>query len=166
MIYILNHVEDNIPLLLENDSDKQRAMDKTVKVHIIMGKVNGYYDCHKNVPEEWPEILENAQYQDMDVLGQYAHVTWRVSDFQTYTSDVTMLLNNYDKLVWLEEEFIGLVKYGKLFNNRMHFPLIMMLQVPMPPIIVQFILLVMQLKYVIRFVLMLICGDHLMKLDI
>ena len=121
LIYILNHVEDNIPLLLENDSDKQRAMDKTVKVHIIMGKVNGYYDCHKNVPEEWPEILENAQYQDMDVLGQYAHVTWRVSDFQTYTSDVTMLLNNYDKLVWLEEEFIGLVKYGKLFNNRMHF---------------------------------------------
>ncbi len=94
----------------------------------------------------------------MDVLGQYAHVTWRVSDFQTYTSDVTMLLNNYDKLVWLEEEFIGLVKYGKLFNNRMHFSIDYDATSPMPPIIVQFILLVMQLKYVIRFVLMLICG--------
>lgn len=121
LIYVMNHVEDNIPLLLEKDSDKQNAMDKTVKVHIIMGKVNGYYDCCKNTPEEWSEILKNAQYQDMDVLGKYAHITWRVSDFRTYTPDIAIMLDNFDKLVWLEQEFIGLVKYAKLFNNRMHF---------------------------------------------
>lgn len=121
LIYVMNHVEDNIPLLLEEKLDKQKAVNMTVKVHIIMGKVNGYYDCHKNTPEEWPEILKNAQYQDMDVLGKYAHITWRVSDFRTYTPDIAIMLDNFDKLVWLEEEFIGLVKYNKLFNNRMHF---------------------------------------------
>lgn len=121
LIYVLNHVDDNIPLLLETDEAKQAAAAQTIKIHFVMGKVNGLYDRQKNIPEEWPEMLKNAPYQDIDVLGKYAHVTWRVSDFLKYNTDVIKLLDNFDRLVWLEEDFIGLIKYGKMFNNRMHF---------------------------------------------
>ena len=121
LVYVLNHVEDEIPLLLENDMDKQKAAAKSVTVHFVSGKVNGFYDCQKNNPEEWPEILANAQYQDLDVLGNYAHITWRTSDFQKYNTDIETVLENYDRLVWLQEEFLGLVKYDRMFNNRMHF---------------------------------------------
>lgn len=121
LVYVLNNVEEEIPLLLESEEDKQEAAAKTVTVHIISGEVNGYYDCQKNTLEEWPEILANAKYQDLDILGNYAHITWRTSDFIKYNTDIETVLENYDRLVWLQEEFMGLVKYNRMFNNRMHF---------------------------------------------
>lgn len=130
LIYILNHVEDNIPLLLETEEDKQKAASKTVKVHIVMGKVNGYYDSQKNSSEDWSAILANAKYQDIDVLGQYAHITWRVTDFRKYNTDIERELEYYDRLVWLQQDFMGLVKYGKMFNNRMHFSIDYMAKSP------------------------------------
>ena len=121
LVYVLNNVDEDIPLLLETDEDKQRAAAKSVTVHMVSGGVNGYYDCQKNTPEEWPEILANAKYQDLDILGNYAHITWRTSDFVKYNTDIETVLENYDRLVWLQEEFMGLVKYNRMFNNRMHF---------------------------------------------
>ena len=121
LVYVLNLVDEDIPLSLKTEQDKQRAAAKTVKIHFAMGKVNGYFDRLKNKPEEWTEILNNAAYQDIDMLGEYAHVTWRVDDLRQYQTDVIDLLDNFDKLVYLEEEFIGLEKYNRMFNNRMHF---------------------------------------------
>lgn len=49
LIYILNHVNDDIPLRLEDaDNDQKRNIEaKTVKVHFANGKVNGYFDIQK-----------------------------------------------------------------------------------------------------------------------
>jgi len=121
LVYVLNLVEEDIPLLLESEEDLKKADAQSVKVHVISGKVNGYYDCQKNQPEEWPEILSKAQYQDLDILGKYAHITWRTSDFLKYNTDIETVLDNYDRLVWLQQEFLGLVKYNRMFRNRMHF---------------------------------------------
>ena len=54
-------------------------------------------------------------------MGEYSHLTWRISDFKKYNTEITKTIENLDRLVYLEEEFMGLVKYGKMFNNRMHF---------------------------------------------
>ncbi len=123
LIYILNHVSDDIPLQMENaDSNQKKAIEaKTVKVHFAMGKVNGYFDIQKNKESDWASIRDNAKYQDIDVLGKYSHLTWSVSDFKKYGTEITKTIENLDRLVYLEEEFMGLVKYKKMFNNRMHF---------------------------------------------
>lgn len=121
LIYINNHVDDAIPLVLETEEAKQLAAAKTVKIHFIMGKVNGYFDRLKNTSEEWADILKNAKYQDIDMLGTYAHVVWRVSDLIKYNTDAIALLDNFDKLVYWEQDFIGLVKYNRMFNNRLLF---------------------------------------------
>ena len=125
LIYILNHVNDEIPLLTEeaDAATKKMIQDKTVQVHFAMGKVNGYFDIQKNKESDWAKIRDNAKYQDIDVLGKYSHLTWRVSDFKLakYNTEITKTIENCDRLVYLEEEFMGLVKYKKMFNNRMHF---------------------------------------------
>lgn len=130
LIYILNHVEDNIPLLLESDETQKMAAAKTVKVHFLHGKVNGYFDIHKHkTQEKWEEILKNASYPDIDVLGDYSHVTWNVEQFKGNNvqsakgiiTPIIQTIENCDKLVYLEQEFLGLVKYHSMFNNRMHF---------------------------------------------
>lgn len=122
LIYILNHVDDNIPLRDKDADNNQKKIieAKTVKVHFAMGKVNGYFDIRKNQESDWAQIRDNAKYQDIDVLGEYSHLTWRISDFKKYDTKITETIENLDRLVYLEEEFMGLVKYGKMFNNRMH----------------------------------------------
>lgn len=122
LIYILNHVDDDIPLLLEDADANQKKIieEKTVKVHFVYGKVNGYFDILKNTESDWKEILNNATYQDIDVLGRYSHITWTVADFKKNNTEITKSIENTDRLVYLEQDFLGLVKYGKMFNNRMH----------------------------------------------
>lgn len=121
LIYILNHVDDDIPLVLESKESKAAAAAKTVKVHFLFGKVNGYFDIQKNTEADWTVLLKNAKYQDIDILGKYAHITWTVADFKTNNTEITKTVDNYDKLVYRQQEFQGLVKYNRMFNNRMHF---------------------------------------------
>ncbi len=130
LIYLLNNVEEDIPLLLETEEAKKAAAAKTISAHFISGKVNGYFDIRKHKTQErWVEILENAPYQDIDVLGDYSHITWNVEQFKGNNvqsnagviTDIARTIKNCDDLVYKEQEFIGLVKYHKMFNNRMHF---------------------------------------------
>lgn len=130
LIYLLNNVEEDIPLLLETEDAKKAAAAKTITAHFISGKVNGYFDLRKHkTQEKWEEILENAPYQDIDVLGDYSHITWNVEQFkgnnvqsnQGVVTEILRTIDNCDRLVYLEQEFLGLVKYNKMFNNRMHF---------------------------------------------
>lgn len=130
LIYILNHVEENIPLLLKSEEDIKTAAAKTVKAHFLFGKVNGYYDVRKHsTQEEWVEMLSKAPYQDIDVLGMYSHITWNVEQFKGnnvqsnkgVTTDINRMIDQYDRLVYLQQDFMGLVKYNRMFNNRMHF---------------------------------------------
>ena len=129
LVYIFNHVDDDIPLLLETDEAKAAAAAKTVKVHFVSGKVNGYFDIQKgDTQDKWEAMLKNAQYPDIDVLGKYSHLTWCVDQFKGNNvssnkgiiTDIVRTVENCDKLVYLEQEFLGLVKYKKMFNNRMH----------------------------------------------
>lgn len=121
LMYISNLTDDNIPLVLEKDTDKQKAKAKTVKVHIATGTVNGYFDVQKHTADDWRRILDNATYQDLDVLGKYTHITWTTADFRSYNTDIVTSLANYDNLVQSEHKLMGLIKYNKMFNNRMYF---------------------------------------------
>lgn len=120
LIYVLNYTEDTVPLLLKTSESKKLASQKTVKIHFPMASVNGYFDISKNSEADWPDILKKATYQDIDVLGEYSHLTWRVSDFRKNNTNIIRTLKNLDDLVYKEEDWTGLVKYNKMFPNRMH----------------------------------------------
>lgn len=121
LVYIQNLTNDPLPLLPQTEADKAAIAAKTVKIHFAFGKVNGYFDIARHNAADWTELLRNAKYKDLDVLGKYAHITWKTQDFKDFNTDIVTSIRNYDDLVYREQEFMGLVKYHKMFNNRMYF---------------------------------------------
>lgn len=126
LMYVMNHVQEDIPLLLETEEAKQAAAAKTVNIHFVEGKVNGYFDIQKNEEADWAPMLEKAGYKYIDILGKYAHITWEAEQFrkcneQRGYQNITDIIDRYDNLVYHEQEFAGLVKYDRMFNNRLHF---------------------------------------------
>lgn len=105
---------------------KYHTKDKTgtmsnININIIGGTVNGYFDSQKHTQTDWNRLLNKTTYKDFDVLGKYAHVTFPTESFKANTSDGKALIDKYDELVYLEQDFMGLVKYNKMFQNRMYF---------------------------------------------
>jgi hypothetical protein len=95
---------------------------KPVKIHIVTGTINGYYDITKYSANEWNRLLNNAQGNDFDILGQYAHVTFPVTSLKRYCPDNgNRLIQVYDSIAWLEQKLIGLYKYKRENLNRMFF---------------------------------------------
>jgi len=93
-----------------------------VKIHFATGQVNGYYDTRKHTATEWNTLLSNATDQYFDVMGEYAHLTFETAAFRAYTgSQGPQLIEAYDDLVRLEQEFMGLMKYNRPAVNRAYF---------------------------------------------
>lgn len=93
---------------------------KPIKIHFATGGVNGYFDASKHKAEDFTRLVNNATASPyFDVLGKYAHLAFPVADFQRVTgSRGKELIDTYDKLVHDEFEFMGLMKYDRVFGNR------------------------------------------------
>uniref|UniRef100_S0DFS6 Carbohydrate binding module family 32 protein n=1 Tax=termite gut metagenome TaxID=433724 RepID=S0DFS6_9ZZZZ len=92
-----------------------------VKINIVTGYVNGYFDSAKHTREEWTARLAAATFERFDLVGEYAHLTFETDKFRQYTPDGLALVEKFDDMVWLEQDFMGLFKYNKAFRNRMYF---------------------------------------------
>lgn len=101
-------------------SDKP-ASAPPVTLHFVTGTVNGYYDsqdpAHRGRAQE---LLDHATDDYFDVLGRYAHLTFPVQRFRQHTRDLDSLIAIYDRIVYNELELLGLVKYGRMPENRMY----------------------------------------------
>ncbi len=122
LIYVDNHTAEDLPLLVSDATAGQKTLleSRSVTIHFVSGHQQGYFDVQEHSAEDWERILAAAPYQDIDVLGRYIHVTWRVSDFKLYRTDILLAVQDLDTLVWSEWEFMGLIKYGRTFRNRVH----------------------------------------------
>lgn len=95
-----------------------------IKMHFATGQVNGYFDLYNedhNKLEDWSKLLDNASSLYLDVLGQYAHLIFPVNNLKKVGGDPVAWIKFYDDLVYEEQKLMGLVKYNKMFNNRMCF---------------------------------------------
>lgn len=91
-----------------------------IKIHFAKGgKVNGYFDVTKNDREQWKTMIKAADDKHYDVLGHYAHLIFPVANLVKCNGQD--LIDFYDRLVYEEQRFMGLEKYGKMRNNRMLF---------------------------------------------
>ncbi|MBR8535157.1 M60 family metallopeptidase [Carboxylicivirga sediminis] len=102
-------------LLYHNDSDEQ------IKVNFANGKVNGQFDIEHNTNDEWQDILNSSIYNRIDLKGKYSHIIFNTADLKKYTPDPTRLIEVYDSIVWLEEQFLGFYKYNRTNKSRMLF---------------------------------------------
>lgn len=91
-----------------------------VKIHFATGKVNGYFDVTKHRIEQWPEIINNTVCYFFDMVGRRSHITFASSDFRQYCNDPFKLMEGYDTMMDLGEEFTGLKKCGRELKNRVY----------------------------------------------
>lgn len=92
-----------------------------IKIHFASGTVNGYFDSQKHTRDQWNALLNNATDKYFDLLGEYAHLTFETAQFKSITNNGYDLIGLYDKLVYSEQQLLGLEKYDKMFKNRMYF---------------------------------------------
>jgi hypothetical protein len=103
-----------------------------LKLHFATGTVNGYFDVQKHATTaQWTRLLNAATFKFFDVVGKNAHLTFPTQSFRDYTKDRGVeLINLYDKLLYLEWKFMGLLpppdgygntEHSRIFRNRMYF---------------------------------------------
>lgn len=90
-----------------------------LKVHIASGKVNGYFDKKRDSSADWKQILNSATYGCLDIKGDYINLVYGVNSLKQYCDDGLKLIQNYDAIVDLEHEIMGLKKYNRLPKNHM-----------------------------------------------
>ncbi|MDR1631363.1 MAG: M60 family metallopeptidase [Dysgonamonadaceae bacterium] len=91
-----------------------------VKINLASGRVNGYFDITRHDRDDWQRLLDQTVCPYFDVLGNAAHLLYPVDRFKECT-DGLALINVYDSIVTLEQEFIGFNKYGRKTANRVMF---------------------------------------------
>lgn len=91
-----------------------------ININILTGKVNGVFDSSVNTDKDWKKMLNNAACDVIDIVGKHVHLVYPVAGLKETCPDKGLeLINLYDKIVNLQHEVMGLVKYGKQPKNRM-----------------------------------------------
>jgi hypothetical protein len=88
-----------------------------VKVHVASGEINGYFNSAEHTDADWTRITNNAVYYLLDVVGVRAHLLFPLANLKTINNP-TALTAAWDDIVRLEQEFMGIPKYGRTYANR------------------------------------------------
>lgn len=99
----------------------ENGNEEPVKIHIASGSINGVYRLGKHSEQQYQIMLSNAACPYFDIIGDYAHLTFTVSDLLEQKSTAENLINVYEDIVRLEQEFLGLMKYHQRIPNHMYF---------------------------------------------
>ncbi|MDR1120402.1 MAG: M60 family metallopeptidase, partial [Dysgonamonadaceae bacterium] len=91
-----------------------------VKINIVTGTVNGYFDRDKHTdPNDWQRLLAQATFPYFDVKGKYAMMSFETKAYRAYCPNNGLeVIEHYDDLVYSEQKFQGMVKYGTLNKTR------------------------------------------------
>ncbi|MDR1122104.1 MAG: M60 family metallopeptidase [Dysgonamonadaceae bacterium] len=91
-----------------------------VKINIVTGTVNGYFDRDKHTANDWQRLLAQATFPYFDLKGKYAMMCFETAAYRDYCPNNGLeVIKSYDDLVYWEQEFQGMVKYNTLNQTRM-----------------------------------------------
>lgn len=110
---------DGLIYIYYHTPDYQNALP--IKIHIPSGQVNGYFDSRKHQSSDWNRLLNAAVGPHFDVLGEKAHLIYPTDKFKANTPDGKALIDAYDRLVSLEQQFMGQEKYDRVDPNHVCF---------------------------------------------
>ena len=108
--------KSGLTYIIYNTSDYRNA--PPIKINILTGTINGYFDITKHTNDDWKRIIANAKDDHFDLLGTHAHLKFTTSHLRANTDNAVRLVEVYDSIVSLEARHLGLVKYGRERGNR------------------------------------------------
>ncbi len=92
-----------------------------LKLHFANGKASGFFDSQDpDMQGREDDILRNTTAECFDLVGQYAHLTFPTEEFRNATHNLEALIDDYDKIIRSEMEFLGLFRYKKVYKNRLY----------------------------------------------
>ncbi|MDR2413634.1 MAG: M60 family metallopeptidase [Odoribacteraceae bacterium] len=109
LAYIMYHVKDDAIY---------STTAPPVKIHVASGQVNGLFDISRHGKDDWQPLLARTVNQHVDVLGRKVHLLFPVARYRAHCPDIVPLLEAYDRITELEQEFTGLIKYKRVPPNR------------------------------------------------
>jgi hypothetical protein len=93
--------------------------ERPIKIHFITGKENGYFDIAQHKDEDWNRLIDNAVYPIMDAKGKHIQIAYPIEAIKKYAYGRGVeLISNYDSLVYRQHRIMGLIKHGKVPENR------------------------------------------------
>ncbi|HHT22995.1 MAG TPA: hypothetical protein GXZ87_06740 [Bacteroidales bacterium] len=94
-----------------------------IKLHFAFSKVAGYFNNQIHTAADWTRLLAANEYEYMDVLGDYAHLSFPTANFRNKAATTGYELSKlYDEMVYMGREFMGYYKYpNRDPYNRLHF---------------------------------------------
>lgn len=92
-----------------------------VKISFLSGgKANGYFDGARHTNEDWKKLLNGAPSVIMDIKGKYVQLAYPVKALKEQCPDDGLgLINIYDKIIDIQHQIMGLVKYDCRPKNKM-----------------------------------------------
>lgn len=101
---------------------KNYASVAPIKMHIVSGQVNGYFEKGKHDPNNWQKIINEAEYGHFDLKGEKVNLCFPVSEeggLRQYCKNPEALIDVYDTYIGMEHELMGIHKYNRTFTNHM-----------------------------------------------
>lgn len=94
--------------------------DQKVDIHILSGKVNGFFNLATDDDTRWNYLLDNAVSPVMDIMGKQVQLAYAVESLkrEAYGRGVE-LVSLYDALISQQHQIMGLEKYGRVPKNHM-----------------------------------------------
>lgn len=93
-----------------------------VRIHIVGGIENGYYDLKTDnlTTEEWKKCMLYSPSTMFNLRGKYINMLFRVTGLKQYSPEgPKTLVQAYDTIVKLQYTQMGLLKYNRIPRNRM-----------------------------------------------
>ncbi|MDE7388495.1 MAG: M60 family metallopeptidase, partial [Muribaculaceae bacterium] len=91
---------------------------KPLKIHIIGGEYNGVI-TNTMTNAEAQQILDNAVYPCIDLMGSRVHSVWEVDAVKAYANgQYVRYINTLDQLIIWEHRVLGLEKYNRVPQNK------------------------------------------------
>ena len=92
-----------------------------VKIHFLNGVEQGYFSPYLkgHTDADWKRLLRNAKGDCLDMRGKYVNCVFPVDNIKKKCPNQgELLMSQYDELVRLEREIMGLIKYEYDFPNH------------------------------------------------
>lgn len=115
---LINYTADSVGLAyVKYRSDTPEKYD-SIGLHFINGIQNGYI-TNKMTNTDIANVLQNAKYMCMDILGNRVHLVFETKSLLRYTAGrYRQLINVYDSIIAMEHRVLGLEKYNKIPKIR------------------------------------------------
>lgn len=91
-----------------------------VKINIVSGKINGYFDQATSDNADWINLLSLGNYPKLDIKGKYVNLLYDKTALKTNTPfNGKDFISMYDSIIYTEYTMMGLAKYNKIPKNKM-----------------------------------------------